>query len=94
MKTLLIKDTNLSVFLIEDDSEHSFDNVNKKLYLTNITADGQGDYVDIDFTSIDVELVTDVIPPDDWLPNKYSYIDNEWVINHQPNTTDVENDNG
>lgn len=81
MKTLLIKDTNLSVFLIKDDSEHSFDDVNKKLYLTNITAAGQGDYVDIDFTSIDVELVTNIIPPVDWLPNKYRYIDNEWVIN-------------
>ena len=81
MKTLLTKDTNLSVFLIKDDSEHSFDDVNKKLYLTNITAAGQGDYVDIDFTSIDVELVTNIIPPIDWLPNKYRYIDNEWVIN-------------
>ncbi len=81
MKTLLTKDTNLSVFLIKDDSEHSFDDVNKKLYLTNITAAGQGDYVDIDFTSIDVELVTNIIPPVDWLPNKYRYIDNEWVIN-------------
>jgi hypothetical protein len=92
MKTLLTNDTNLSVFLIKDDSEHSFDDVNKKLYLSNITADGQGDYVDVDFTSIEVELVTDVIPPVDWLPNKYSYIDNEWVINHQSNTTGVENE--
>ena len=48
----------------------------------NITAAGQGDYVDIDFTSIEVELVTDIIPPVDWLPNKYRYIDNEWVINN------------
>ena len=80
MKTLLIKDTNLSVFLIKDDSEHSFDDINKKLYLTNITADGQESYVNIDFTSSEVELVIDITPPDDWLPHKYSYIDNEWVI--------------
>jgi hypothetical protein len=85
MKTLLIKDTNLSVFLIKDDSEHSFDDVNKKLYLTNITADGQGNYVDVEFTSIDVELVTDIIPPIDWLPNKYNYIDNEWVLDNKLN---------
>ena len=33
-------------------------------------------------SSIEVELVTDIIPPVDWLPNKYRYIDNEWVINN------------
>jgi|LakMenE18May11ns_1017448.scaffolds.fasta_scaffold9484375_2 hypothetical protein len=89
MKTLLIKDTNLSVFLIKDDSEHSFDDINKKLYLTNITADGQGNYVDVEFTSIDVELVTDIIPPIDWLPNKYNYIDNEWVLDNKLNIAAV-----
>jgi hypothetical protein len=92
MKTLLIKDTNLSVFLIKNDSEHSFDDVNKKLYLTNITADGQGNYADVDFISTEVELVADIIPPVDWLPNKYSYTDNEWVLNNQ--SAGVENDHG
>ena len=82
MKTLIMKDTKLSIFLIKNDSEHSFDDVNKKLYLTNITADGQESYVNVDFASTEVELVTNITPPVDWLPNKYRYVDTDWISNN------------
>lgn len=79
MKTLVLKHTKHSVFLIKDDSEYSFDDYHKRLYMTNLSADGQGNWAEVNFTSDEVELISGVIPPNDWFPDKYKIINGEWI---------------
>jgi hypothetical protein len=40
-------------------------------------------------TTITGQVGTDIIPPIDWLPNKYNYIDNEWVLDNKLNIAAV-----
>lgn len=74
-----MKETKLSVFLLKDNSDYTFDDENKSLYMTNLSADGQGNSVSVDFASTEVDLIEDITPPNDWEPSKYKLIDNEWV---------------
>ena len=71
MKTLIENSTDISKYVFADDA-------NVTLESDKIITDG---FIIADMNSENSTLVEGVTPPDDYVGNKYLYVDSEWVSN-------------
>jgi hypothetical protein len=77
MKTLILKETKISIYLFDDKKEVSIN--------SDKTIVGNVDFPDFyiaDCNSENSELITNVIAPNDWIGHKYKY-DNEFILIEQ-----------
>lgn len=72
MKTLVEKETNVSVHLFNEDT---LVNINE----AGFQVDGQD--LDTEYNTNNAEIISSESVPDDWYGKKYKYVNGEWVLN-------------
>lgn len=78
MKTIILKDSKVSIYLFDDDK--NIDIANDKITVGKANLP---DFYIADCNSENCELVNNVIAPDDWEGHKYIY-DNGFVLISEP----------
>ena len=76
MKTIIRKETNLSLYIFEDDEIVDISDSDMKI----------GNPVDLivfDCNSENVSIIENVNPPNDWEGNKYSFDGTNWTVTQE-----------
>lgn len=74
MKTLVYKVTQISLYLFSDDTPVFINE-------SNIVVGSPAEFIIDDLSDRNADLVNDVTPPEDWVGEKYLYVNSEWKLN-------------